>query len=600
MEKPIVLLIDLSALYHAAHHVVAENESITRVQELTIGGVRKAIGMVASEFIDGSGNADIGKNLLVAVCCDSRGSWRKKLYADYKSHREAKPESFYGMFEATKRKLEDEGYLLWSADGYEADDIIATACDSAVMEGHDVVIASHDKDLCQLASDHVTILRTHDWKFAKPEDILNKFGVTPFQLTDYLALMGDTSDNVPGCKGVGAKKAAELISTYGSISRIYDAVLAKNEDGSWKKDGDKYLHNAATIFEPFWKSNKAMRANLADCFDQVMLSRKLVSLDARAPIDFKQIYQERKMKNLSEGIDLTESDESGIDDDVANLITSGKVEEIKKVFPTANQVENKVADNVTVEAKAPEQATTPAKAESPTDTGSTFASALTGLGPRDGAVSFCAVGQGTVPHVEATVEPRALTVVAEFTKQLEPRTADGALKMARVLFDSRLYGKYSSAEQIFAAMARGRAMGYCGAEALDLFWPMDLPTGRVLAPKAHLVIHLGESHPDCEYLILVESDWEKATYAIRRKSWPKGREVTMTYTVDDAVQAGLTVKELLPPPVDEKGQRVKDTRNPWQKNRRDMLRKQCGVLIVRSVLPGAGLGLATYEELGGE
>ena len=542
MEKPVVLLIDLSALYHAAHHVVAENESITRVQELTIGGVRKAVGMV-------------GQDALVAVCCDSRGSWRKKIYADYKAHREAKPESFYAMFEGTKRKLEDEGYLLWSAEGFEEDDVIAAATDAALIEGHDVVIASHDKDLCQLASDHVKILRTHDWKFATAEDVLNKWGVTPFQLTDYLALMGDTSDNVPGCKGVGAKTAAELISTYGSLSRIYDAVLAKNEDGTCKKDGEKYLHNPATILEPFWKSHKAVRANLADCYDQVMLSRRLVALDANAPIDFKKIYEPRVVKNISEGIDLTE------EDDPANLITSGKVA--------------KVADN--------DNGTKPGAKE-----------------PEQSAAKEATTSE-EIPHVETTVEPRALVHVTEFTKQLEPRSPDGAMKIAAVLFDSRLYGKYGTKEQVFAAMARGRVMGYGGAEALDLFWPMDLPTGRVLAPKAHLVIHLAESHPDCEYFILVESTHEKAMYAVKRKSWPQAREVLVSYTIEDAVQAGLTTKELIPPPgLDEKGQKQKDGRTPWQKNRKEMLRKTAGVQAARVVFPGAGLGLSTYEELGGE
>jgi len=575
-EKPTVLLIDISALYHAAWHVVAETDSISKVQDITIAGVRQCSGMV-------------GSDALVAICCDDRKSWRRDLYVEYKAQREKKPASFYGLFDGTIEKLKAEGYLCWRAEGFEADDVIATAHDAALALGHDVVIASHDKDLCQLAGDHTKVLRTHDWVLIDTDVVSEKFGVAPRQIGDWLALTGDTSDNVPGCKGVGKKTATELLQTYGSLDRIFDAVIARSADGAFLKNDDgTYAHNAATVMEPFWKSNKAVRANLVACMDVVMLSRRLVGLAVNAPIRFEDIYDERRPTvTASANYNLDDVDDFG--EDTANVInrafSPGNVPPIEKGSATV--------ENETKAANEPSQTVvTPAKAESPaSDTPDPTVN--TGVLP----VTTDA-GHGIVPHVDTIVEPRAL-VVAEFTKQLEPTSPGGAMKMAKILHESRLFSKYSTEEQIFAAMARGRAMGYCGVEALDMFWPMDAGQGKQLAPKAHLVIHLAESHPDCEYFIMTESTMTQCTYVARRKSWPQGREVSYTYSIEEAVQAGITTLELAPKPVGKSGEKVRDDRNPWQKNRRAMLQKTCATLLTRVVFPGAGLGLATYEELGG-
>src|SRR4029079_12194331 len=102
-------------------------------------------------------------NALVAICLDSRRSWRKEFSSTYKAQRERLANDFYATLDQVKDRLRADGYLLWEAEGFEADDVIATATDEAVRRGHEVAICSADKDLMQLLRPGVKQLRTHDW-----------------------------------------------------------------------------------------------------------------------------------------------------------------------------------------------------------------------------------------------------------------------------------------------------------------------------------------------------------------------------------------------------------------------------------------------------
>src|SRR5262249_36353783 len=104
--------------------------------------------------------------------------------------------------------------------GYEADDIIGTLARKAEAEGLDVVIVTNDKDLCQLVTDHIKVLRTERtgaMTVIDREGVKERLGVWPEQVVDLLGLWGDTSDNIPGAPGVGEKGAAQIIEQYGSI-----------------------------------------------------------------------------------------------------------------------------------------------------------------------------------------------------------------------------------------------------------------------------------------------------------------------------------------------------------------------------------------------
>ena len=260
-EKPRVLLIDLSSLYWAAYHVHAE-AGPREPAKWTIDGVKRCLG---------EGND------LVAICCDSGKSFRKELSPEYKANREKQPQAAYGELERVKERLRADGYLLWQVNSFEADDVIATACKAALDHDHEVRIASSDKDLMQLVSVRCDVLRTHTWEVWDSRKIIEQIRVSPDQLTDYLSLTGDTSDNIAGCEGIGKVRAAELLTKYETLDRIYEAL-----------DANKQV------------STPANERNLREQRKQVMLSRDLVRLRFDVPISFDEIYAERKLVPLTE------------------------------------------------------------------------------------------------------------------------------------------------------------------------------------------------------------------------------------------------------------------------------------------------------------
>lgn len=310
-DKPPVLLIDLSALFHPAWRA-NENGPLSVAFEATLGGVRRCIA-----------NAP---GALVAVCCDGKGNWRKKESPTYKANREALPNVFYAEFDRVKARLKADGLLLWQADGYEADDLIAQATELARHAGHEVRIASHDKDMLQLVSDNapkIDYLSTNSFNVMTFAGVVEKFGVAPEQLGDWLALVGDKSDNVPGCPGCGPVNAAKLLNRCKDLA---DLAVELDRD-------------AASVTTP--KMAQALRENWA----QIELARKLVDFRTDAPIRFEDIYDERQQQPLTEGpIDMDEPD----DFETTPEPVSTKVEQLGSEEPTPTHAPIAVDDRAPV------------------------------------------------------------------------------------------------------------------------------------------------------------------------------------------------------------------------------------------------------------
>ena len=159
----------------------------------------------------------------VIVAMDSRGkSFRKELYADYKANRPPAPPDLEQQMIRVREIAEAWGMAPLEAPGFEADDIIATLVTQARAQGLRVVIVSADKDLLQLVGPDVVMYDTMRDKVFGAEETREKLGVEPEQVRDLLALMGDSSDNVPGVPSVGQKTAAKLLADYGSLDGIYE------------------------------------------------------------------------------------------------------------------------------------------------------------------------------------------------------------------------------------------------------------------------------------------------------------------------------------------------------------------------------------------
>ena len=186
-------------------------------------------------------------------------TFRHDLYPDYKANRGPMPEEMAAQMPLLGESLEASGIPLLSEPGYEADDVMASTATAAVEAGFDhVVILSKDKDMSQIVSDKIHLF--HLTKGADgidfgPEQVLEKYGLPPEKIRDYLALMGDASDNVPGVPKVGPKTAIQLLKDYGDMDNLY-----ANLDKITKKG----LHD-----------------NLANNREKAFLSRELVTLQTK-------------------------------------------------------------------------------------------------------------------------------------------------------------------------------------------------------------------------------------------------------------------------------------------------------------------------------
>ncbi len=209
----VLYLVDLSGYVFRAYHAVAPLTSPSgEPTHATYGTVN-----MLSKLVDDRKPAYLG------VAMDSPGkTFRDDIDARYKAHRPPPPEDLVVQMKRCKQLVEAYRIPIFAADGLEADDLIAVAVQRAKAKGLRVVIASSDKDLMQLVDDdRVMMWDAMRDKVYGPAEVEEKLGVPPSQVRDLLALVGDTSDNVPGVPGVGMKTAADLLRDLGSLEGIY-------------------------------------------------------------------------------------------------------------------------------------------------------------------------------------------------------------------------------------------------------------------------------------------------------------------------------------------------------------------------------------------
>lgn len=162
----------------------------------------------------------------IVFALDSKGkTFRNDLYSDYKANREAPPEDLVKQLPIAIEWIEQMGFANLSKDGYEADDVIATVTHFAKERGLKVRIVSHDKDLYQLIDDgKVVMYDSVKRKEIDEQGCIEKFGVMPKDFTNFQAILGDNSDNVPGVKGIGQKGASKLINEFHTLEAIYENI----------------------------------------------------------------------------------------------------------------------------------------------------------------------------------------------------------------------------------------------------------------------------------------------------------------------------------------------------------------------------------------
>lgn len=202
----------------------------------------------------------------VVVALDAgRVTFRNEMYAGYKSNRPEAPADLIPQFPYFRKVLDALNLPLLELPGYEADDIIATLCERLANRGCELVVVSSDKDLMQLVSDGIKLLDSAKDRWIGTDEVREKFGVTPAQVTQVMGLMGDASDNIPGVKGIGGKTASALIQQFQSLENLF----AHLDDMTRMK-----LRGAARI-----------RQILEAGKDQAFMSRALATVKRDVPLD---------------------------------------------------------------------------------------------------------------------------------------------------------------------------------------------------------------------------------------------------------------------------------------------------------------------------
>jgi DNA polymerase I len=247
-------LIDGSAFIFRAYHALPP---LTRKSDgLPVGAVAGFVNMLFKVIEEAKG-ADAPTH--VAVIFDYSGkTFRNDIYPEYKAHRPPAPEDLRPQFPLTRDATRAFNVACIEQEGYEADDIIATLARQAREAGGRATIITSDKDMMQLIGDGVVMFDPIKLKIIDSDEVVEKFGVKPNRVVDVQSLMGDSTDNVPGAPGIGAKTAALLINEFGDL----DTLLARASEIPQEK----------------------RRLSIVDNADLIRVSRQLVTLDDKVPL----------------------------------------------------------------------------------------------------------------------------------------------------------------------------------------------------------------------------------------------------------------------------------------------------------------------------
>ena len=210
-QKPLVLVDGSSYLYRAFYALPPLSTSSGE----PTGAVRGVAAMLKKLLADYAPD-------WIAVVFDARGkTFRDELFQEYKANRPPMPEDMSSQIEPLYALVKALGFPVLQISGVEADDVIGTLATQAADAGQRVLISTGDKDMAQLVNPHVTLVNTMTGTLLDREGVKQKFDVWPEQIIDYLALVGDSSDNIPGVTGIGPKTAAPLLAHFGTLETLY-------------------------------------------------------------------------------------------------------------------------------------------------------------------------------------------------------------------------------------------------------------------------------------------------------------------------------------------------------------------------------------------
>lgn len=211
-----VILLDGNAILHRAYHGLPPLTTKTGETVHAVYGFALTLFSVIEKF---------NPENVIATFDLPGGTFRDDLYEEYKSHREAAPDDLYAQIPIIKKMVEAFGIPIYEKEGFEADDLVGTLSLQAKEKGYGVIIVTGDTDTLQLVDEAVKVFTMRksikDTVVYGYDEVVARYGFTPKQLIEYKGLAGDSSDNIPGVKGIGAKTATTLIQKYGNLEGVY-------------------------------------------------------------------------------------------------------------------------------------------------------------------------------------------------------------------------------------------------------------------------------------------------------------------------------------------------------------------------------------------
>ncbi|MEP5765488.1 MAG: DNA polymerase I [Halieaceae bacterium] len=255
MSAPLIL-VDGSSYIYRAYHALPPLTTSTGLATGAVKGVINMLRRLQKDYPDSP----------IAVVFDAKGkTFRDELFAEYKAQRPPMPDDLREQIEPIHAIVRAMGLPLLCVEGVEADDVIGTLAVEAGAQARPVVISTGDKDMAQLVNQHVTLVNTMTETVMDPQGVQDRFGIPPELIIDFLALMGDKVDNIPGVPGVGEKTALALLQGLGSLEQIY-AQLDKVADLEFR-------------------GAKTMGEKLAAQKDNAELSYLLATIKTDVPLD---------------------------------------------------------------------------------------------------------------------------------------------------------------------------------------------------------------------------------------------------------------------------------------------------------------------------
>ena len=282
MSDDTLVLIDGSSYLYRAFHALP---SLSNSRGDPTGAVHGVLNMI-NKLVREQASEHI------AVVFDAPGkTFRDEIFAEYKANRPPMPDELRLQIDPLLEAVTAMGLPLLRIEGVEADDVIGTLCRQAVKSGLDVLVSTGDKDMAQLVDDKVTLIDTMSGTVLDRNGVKKKFDVYPEQIIDYLALVGDSSDNIPGVPRVGAKTAAKWLNQYGSVAEI-----VKNANEITGKVGESLRENLDQL---------ALSQQLATIKQSVKLEKKPEDLKRGKPDleALRALYGRLELRSLLRQLD---------------------------------------------------------------------------------------------------------------------------------------------------------------------------------------------------------------------------------------------------------------------------------------------------------